>query len=222
MFTVIHLGWTRCIWCGLRTVRSEGATVYRGKLADELFASQFASSIYNPHTWSGLTRCRHCTRQYDRRSCRSQSRWTCKRSVRQVNVEMKRKYVIGLGNKVGSNCFKTNKYTYLKRDMLCIVQVFERAVSAPHANKEEVRSLLPANDSHPVRLVPFSKSWASIGWIKMEHFALWSGETWNVYVADFMLSGMTCLLGSDRSSVRIKSVSQNARRNTSYHHHASQ
>ena len=33
--------------------------------------------------------------------------------------------------------------------MLCIVQVFERAVSAPHANKEEVRSLLPANDSQP-------------------------------------------------------------------------
>ena len=56
---------------------------------------------------------------------------------------------IGLGNKVGSNCFKTNKYTYLKRDKLCIVQVFERAVSAPHANKEEVRSLLPANDSQP-------------------------------------------------------------------------
>ena len=124
-------------WRGLRTVRSEGATVYRGKLADELFALVCLFHLQSSHL-VGLDKMPplHETMIAELAGLRADGhandlsdKWMLK---------WKKVCKIGLGNKVGSSCFKTNKYTYLKRDMLCIVQVFERAVSAPQGRSKIV------------------------------------------------------------------------------------
>ena len=72
---------------------------------------------------------------------------------------------IWLGNKVGSNCFKTNKYLPQKRQARHCESL--RMCSELEVAKKE-DSLLPANDIHPVKLVRFSKLRAKISSFEME------------------------------------------------------
>ena len=118
---------TRCILMWTTHSQTEGATVYRGKLAWQVVCFGLPSSIISTiltlgRAWQDAAIARDnmiadlVGLRADGHANDLSDKWS---------GNEKKVCQIWLGNKVGSNCFKTNKYTYLKRDMLCIVQVFE-------------------------------------------------------------------------------------------------